>query len=129
VYSSTQPPVEINAAVRLPLPVLDYRGSLALYARTEAEVHRLIASGGYDALRTKTRIRALRAKRTTKIESSKVIRGMGRIRQPGFADPHRRETMTNPRGVWTMPRIHDGDRDIFRRVIDEQLVIVGEEAA
>lgn len=44
------------------------------------------------------------------------------IRRRGYGDSHCRETPNNPRGVWTIDRVMDRHRRMFRRVLEDCLL-------
>jgi hypothetical protein len=76
----------------------------------------LIASGMVEILSTKRKIRALRY-----IHGKQKQTPQQAIRKPGMGSPHRRETYTNPRGVWAIDHIPESSRGCFTRVLDECL--------
>ena len=43
------------------------------------------------------------------------------IRRRGYGDSHCRENQNNPRGVWTIDRVLDRHRRMFRRVLEDCL--------
>jgi hypothetical protein len=81
-----------------------------LYWADEEEARQLIKERKVRILRTKKRIRGLRA-------VGSIVASQATLRGKGYSHDH--ETNTNPKGVWTLVRIPESTRDIFTSVIDD----------
>lgn len=99
------------------LAVYDARGAFSFWADAAAAA-RLLRSGGFKILRTPKRIRGLMAT-NGELQRAALRAEVERIRRPGAGDSHRRETYTNPAGVWTIDRVRDDLRPLFSTVIEE----------
>ena len=87
--------------------LLDREKALELIQRNEVEV-----------LGPRRKVRAVRwISQQAELDNGHLVV----IRKRSLGDPHRRETETNPRGVWTFNRIPRGLRRAFTRVIEDRM--------
>lgn len=101
-------------------PVRDHGGSVLHFYADRARAQELIDAGQVDIIGTKNRVKELRFKGP---DPALLERSGSHFKRP-VGTPHRNETDTNVRGVWTIPRIPESYRGQFFAVIAGQLVIM-----